>query len=68
MKVKLYDNNCVAAIVDCNDIDHIDNPCQGDNLVKVHKRNHESICCDDVVFMLEDEDENVRKPRRSTNA
>lgn len=63
MKVKLYDNNRVIAVVDCNDIDHIDNPCQEDDFVEVHKRDHMSIYCDDVVFMLEGEDEGVIYPK-----
>ena len=39
MKAYLYDRNNIIATVDCNDIDHIDNPCK---------------LCDDFVFELEE--------------
>jgi len=59
MKAKLYAGfNVVREIVDCNDIDHIDNPCyEGDNIITVHMRDHTTKLCDDFVFMLEGEDE-----------
>ena len=57
MKAKLYDTNNVIKIVDCNDIEHIDNPCYGDDVISVHMRNHECFLCDDFAFMLEGEQE-----------
>ena len=54
LKAKLYDRNNVKEIIDCNDIDHIDNPCyEGDNVIAIHMRDHTRKLCDDFVFMLE---------------
>lgn len=57
MKAKLYAGfNVVREIVDCNDIDHIDNPCyEGDNVITIHMRDHTTKLCDDFVFMSEGE-------------
>lgn len=59
MKAKLYDYmNVVRDIVDCNDIDHIDNPgYDGDSAIEVHMRDHTTKLCWDFVFMLEEEKE-----------
>ena len=57
MKVKLYNCNVVTDILDCNDIDHISNPCYFDDVVCVHMRDHTTKLADDVVFMLEGEEE-----------
>lgn len=55
MKAYLYDRNNIIATVDCNDIDHIDNPCyEGDNVIEIHMRNHTTKLCDDFVFELEE--------------
>lgn len=58
MKAKLYDrSNVIREIVDCNDIDHIDNPCyEGDNVIAIHMRDHTRKLCDDFVFMFEEEE------------
>lgn len=57
MKVKLYNLNVVTDIIDCNDINHIYNPCYFDDVVVVEKRDGTRILADDVVFMLEGEKE-----------
>ena len=55
MKAYLYDRNNIIATVDCNDIDHIDNPCyEGDNVIEIHMRDHSTKLCDDFVFELEE--------------
>lgn len=56
MKAKLYDNNRVIEIVDCNDIDSICNPCDHSSYTEVHMRDHSTKLCDDFVFMLEGEE------------
>ena len=59
MKAKLYDyTDVVREIVDCNDIDHIDNPGYvGDSAIKVHMRDHSTKLCWDFVFMPEEEED-----------
>lgn len=59
MKVKLYNFGVVTEVIDCNDIDHVDNPCYFDDVVRVHLRNHETKLCDDFVFLTEEESENI---------
>jgi len=59
MKVKLYNFGEVIAVVDCNDIDHVGNPCYFDDVVCVYLRNHETILCDDLVFLTEEESKNI---------
>lgn len=56
MKVKLYNLNVVTDIIDCNDINHIYNPCYFDNVVVIELRDHTTKLADDVVFMLEGEE------------
>ena len=60
MKVKLYNMNVVTDIIDCNDIDHVDNPCYFDDVVRVHLRNHQTKLCDDLVFLTEEESNEVK--------
>ena len=55
MKVKLYSLGVETDTLDCNDIDHVDNPCYFDDVVRVHLRNHETKLCDDLVFVPDDE-------------
>jgi len=55
MKVKLYNLNVATDIIDCNDIDHIDNPCLSDDVVRIHLRDHTTKLCDDLVFLTEEE-------------
>ena len=55
MKVKLYNFGIVTETLDCNDIDHVDNPCYFDDVVRVHLRNHETKLCDDLVFVPDGE-------------
>lgn len=58
MKAKLYDDNRVAEIVDCNDVDRICNSCDRNSCyVEVHMRDHTTKLCDDFVFMLEGEED-----------
>lgn len=58
MKAKLYDDNRVIKVVECNDVDSICNSCDRyTNYVEVHMRDHSTLLCDDFVFMLEGEDE-----------
>lgn len=59
MKVKLYNFGEVIEVVDCNDIDHIDNPCYFDDVICVHLRNHETRLCNDLVFLTEEESQNT---------
>jgi uncharacterized protein YqiB (DUF1249 family) len=57
MKAKLYDDNRVVEIVDCNDVDRICNSCDRNSCyVEVHMRDHTKLC-DDFVFMLEGEED-----------
>ena len=57
MKVKLYNLNVVTDIIDCNDINHIYNPCYFDDAVVVELRDHSTKLADDIVFMLEGEEQ-----------
>lgn len=57
MKAKLYDDNRVIEIVDCNDVDSICNPCDHSSYIEVHMRDHSTKLCDNFVFMLEGEEE-----------
>ena len=57
MKAKLYDDNRVIEIVDCNDVDRICNPCDDSSFIEVHMRDHSTKLCDDFVFMLEGEED-----------
>lgn len=57
MKVKLYNLNVVTDIIDCNDINHIYNPCYFDDVVVVELRDHSTKLADDIVFMLEGEEQ-----------
>lgn len=57
MKAKLYDDNRVIEIVDCNDVDSICNPCDLSSYIEVHMRDHSTKLCDDFVFMLEGEED-----------
>lgn len=56
MKVKLYNLNVITDIIDCNDINHIHNPCYFDDVVVIELRDHTTKLADDVVFMLEGEE------------
>ena len=60
MKVELYNLGVVTDIIDCRDIDHADNPCYFDNVVRVHLRNGETKLCDDLVFLTEDESKEAK--------
>lgn len=57
MKARLYDDNRVIEIVDCNDVDSICNPCDYSSYIEVHMRDHSTKLCDDFVFMLEGEED-----------
>lgn len=52
--------NVVTDIIDCNDIDHVDNPCYFDDVVRVHLRNHQTKLCDDLVFLTEEESKETK--------
>lgn len=56
MKVKLYSLGVETETLDCNDIDHVDNPCYFDDVVCIHMRDHTTKLADDMVFMLEGEE------------
>lgn len=55
MKVKLYSLGVVTDIIDCSDIDHADNPCYFDDVIRVYLRNGETKLCYDLVFLTAEE-------------
>ena len=60
MKVKLYSLGVETETLDCNDIDHVDNPCYFDDVVCIHMRDHKTKLADDMVFMLEGEEKDEK--------